>query len=239
MVQLLGAISGEQYGGISIHEIDRLLEPYAQLTHDKNLAMFAKVTDATTAEQAARAKTSKTSTTPCRPSNARSTLTTSAAQTPFTSSLVRPNHQLASREIQQAILQVRAQGMSGETAIFPKLLFFVDDGINARTRRLTTTSNNWPWNARSTSTPTSSRHHASARNKDLLVTPMELPLSAHTHGATRRVPLTGRNNLKRGLTAQPATHRSKPKATWTFFAMLDDAMDLAVAALKIRERRHP
>lgn len=82
----LPAISGEQYGGISVHEIDRLLEPYAAKSHEKNRAMFAEVLDdEDLIEAAAKKKTVKDIYDAMQAFEYQvNTLTTSAAQTPFT-----------------------------------------------------------------------------------------------------------------------------------------------------------
>src|SRR5699024_2893495 len=36
---LIAGISSEQYGGISVHEIDKLLSPYGEMTYQKNLSI--------------------------------------------------------------------------------------------------------------------------------------------------------------------------------------------------------
>ena len=37
---LISAVSNEQYGGVSVHEVDKLLKPYAELTHEKNIELY-------------------------------------------------------------------------------------------------------------------------------------------------------------------------------------------------------
>lgn len=239
LVQLLGAISGEQYGGISVHEIDRLLEPYAQMTHEKNVAMFAELVDDATAEEAARKKTAKDIYDAMQAFEYQvNTLTTSAAQTPFTSISMGQTTSWLGREIQKAVLAVREKGMSGETAIFPKILFFVDDGINAA-----------PGDPNYDFKQAAMRCSRKRIYPDLvsaprireskegqLVTPMGCRSFLHPwKNADGEYQLTGRNNLGVVSLNLPRIAVQAEGDIDTFFALLEDAMDLTVQALKIRE----
>ena len=62
------------------------------------------------------------------------TLYSSQGQTPFTSLGFGLGEGLFEKEIQKAILKVRIQGLGKEkrTAIFPKLIFVIKDGLNLK-----------------------------------------------------------------------------------------------------------
>ena len=65
------------------------------------------------------------------------TLYSSQGQTPFTSLGFGLGEGYFEKEIQKAILKVRIQGLGKErrTAIFPKLIFVIKDGLNFKTNR--------------------------------------------------------------------------------------------------------
>ncbi|WP_257162279.1 anaerobic ribonucleoside-triphosphate reductase [Corynebacterium cystitidis] len=240
LVQLLGAISGEQYGGISVHEIDRLLEPYAAKSHEKNRAMFAEVLDdEDPIEAAAKKKTVKDIYDAMQAFEYQvNTLTTSAAQTPFTSISLGQTTSWLGREIQKAVLAVREHGMSGETAIFPKILFFVDDGINAR-----------PGDPNYDIKQAAMRCSRKRIYPDLvsapkireakegqLITPMGCRSFLHPwKNADGQYQQLGRNNLGVVSINLPRIAIQAEGDITAFFDMLDDAMDLTIRALKVRE----
>ena len=240
LVQLLGAISGEQYGGISIHEIDRLLEPYAELTLQKDRDLYAEIVDdEDEVERLARKKARKDIYDAMQAFEYQvNTLTTSAAQTPFTSVSFGMVTSWCAREIQKAMLAVREKGMSGETAIFPKLLYFVDEGVNhspgdpnydvkcaamrCSTKRIYPDLISVP--------------RIREEKNGLLVTPMGcrsfLHFWADEDGRPR---IVGRNNL--GVVSLNLPHLAIQAEgdRDVFFDSLDEAVDLAVRALHLRE----
>ncbi|WIM67225.1 anaerobic ribonucleoside-triphosphate reductase [Corynebacterium breve] len=232
LVQLLGAISGEQYGGISIHEIDRLLEPYAQLSLEKNRDMFAEVTE--DFEAPARKKTIKDIYDAMQAFEYQvNTLTTSAAQTPFTSISMGQTTSWLGREIQKAILAVREKGMSGETAIFPKILYFVDDGVNSR-----------PGDPNYDIKQAAMRCSRKRIYPDLVSAPrireakdgqLITPMGCRSFLHPWKDQIVGRNNLGVVSINLPRIAIQSEGDTPTFFSLLDEAMDLTIKALKIRE----
>ncbi|WP_018582200.1 anaerobic ribonucleoside-triphosphate reductase [Corynebacterium pilosum] len=235
LVQLLGAISGEQYGGISVHEIDRLLEPYAEKTHAKNVAMFVEVLDdEALVEAAAKKKTVKDIYDAMQAFEYQvNTLTTSAAQTPFTSISLGQTTTWLGREIQKAVLAVREKGMSGETAIFPKILFFVDDGINARPGdpNYDIKQDAMRCSRKRIYPDLVSAPKIRESKEDQLITPMGCRSFLHPW----KKQIVGRNNLGVVSLNLPRIAIQAEGDVDAFFAMLEDAMDLAVSALKIRE----
>lgn len=134
---LISTITGEQYGGITVHEIDKLLAPYGQKTHEKNIKLFQSVIDdVDKIDFLAKTKTIRDIYQSMEALEFEiNTITAHSAQTPFTSISFGLATDWIGREIQKAILNTRLKGMNngkgGEiTAIFPKLLFFVENGVN-------------------------------------------------------------------------------------------------------------
>lgn len=129
---LMLAISGEQFGGISVHRIDEILAPYAEKSFQKNRAMFAEYIDDDKAlDEAAKKKTLIDIRDAMQTLEYQiNTMSSSSSQVPFTTVSFGLSEDWYGREIQKAILETRLEGMDGQTAIFPKLLFFVQEGLN-------------------------------------------------------------------------------------------------------------
>lgn len=231
LVQLLGAISGEQYGGISIHEIDRLLAPYAELTLEKNRELYAEVG---ADESFALRKTSKDIYDAMQAFEYQvNTLTTAAAQTPFTSVSLGLGTSWCEREIQKAIFQVREKGMSGDTAIFPKLLYFIDEGVNHAAgdpnydiKQLAMRCARRRIYPDMVSVP----RIREIKNGEL-ITPMGCRSFLHPWGGE----VLGRNNLGVVSLNLPQIVIQADGSAEAFFVGLDEAIDLALDALRIRE----
>ena len=131
---LISAISGEQYGGVSVHELDRLLSPYGEMTLEKNRQLYREVTtDEEVVEQLAKHKTSKDIYDAMQAFEYDiNTMTTTTAQTPFSTVSYGLGTTWIEREIQKQHLKVRYMGLGENklTAIFPKILYFVQKGVN-------------------------------------------------------------------------------------------------------------
>lgn len=137
IVQCLGEIAGTQQGGISIHEIDKVLEPYAEKTYQKNLAKLKELPlvsdnlDKFIKEKAYEYTVKEIKDGAQALEFEINTMTTSSAQVPFTTISFGLSEGKWSKEIQKAILQQRYDGLSdGATAIFPKQLYFLKEGHN-------------------------------------------------------------------------------------------------------------
>ena len=133
LAQLISSLSSEQYGGISVHELDKLLAPYALKTYTKNKELYAEVlTNQQEIKRLARQKTKKDIYDAMQALEFQiNTMTTSTAQVPFTTVSYGLGTSWVEREIQKAHLEVRYNGLAdGSTAIFPKILYFVDEGLN-------------------------------------------------------------------------------------------------------------
>ncbi|AKK11715.1 anaerobic ribonucleoside-triphosphate reductase [Corynebacterium uterequi] len=240
LVQLLGAISGEQYGGISVHELDRLLEPFAEKSLEKNRALYAEVIDdAERIDELAQTKTAKDIYDAMQAFEYQvNTLTTSAAQTPFTSISMGLGTSWCAREIQKAILAVREQGMSGHTAIFPKILYIVDEGIN-----LAEGDPNYDIKKRAMACSMRRIYPdllSAPRIRELkdgqMITPMGCRSFLHPWRNSRgEYELVGRNNLGVVSVNLPRIATAARGSVEDFFAGLDDAVAVALRGLKLRE----
>lgn len=130
--QIVANVASSQYGGTSINRIDETLEPYAKKNYDKYIAESKKYGIANP-EVYAREKTSKDIYDSMQSLEYEiNTLYTSNGQTPFTTIGFGLGETWLAREIQKAILNVRLKGLGEDkkTAIFPKLLFTIKDGLN-------------------------------------------------------------------------------------------------------------
>lgn len=77
------------------------------------------------------------------------TLHTANGQTPFVTFGFGLGTSWESRLIQESILRNRIAGLgkNRKTAVFPKLVFAIRDGLNHKKAIRTTTSNSWRWSA--------------------------------------------------------------------------------------------
>lgn len=135
LTQIISSLTSEQYGGISVHELDKLLAPYALKSYAKNKELYREVLeDEGEVKRLARQKTKKDIYDAMQALEYQiNTMTTSTAQVPFTTVSYGLGTSWVEREIQKAHLEVRNAGLAdGSTAIFPKILYFVDEGVNLK-----------------------------------------------------------------------------------------------------------
>ncbi|MBF0713412.1 anaerobic ribonucleoside-triphosphate reductase [Gemella sp. GH3] len=136
MAQIIANVASSQYGGCSADRIDEVLAPFAKLNYKKNLELAKEWIDGKEKqEQFAKEKTIKDIYDAMQSLEYEiNTLYSSQGQTPFTSLGFGLGEDFFSREIQKAILKVRIEGLGIEkrTAIFPKLIFTIKDGVNLK-----------------------------------------------------------------------------------------------------------
>lgn len=242
LVQLIGAITSEQYGGISVHEIDKLLAPYAEKSHLKNVELYREVLeDEEDVQVYARKKTTKDIYDAMQTIEYQiNTLTTSTSQTPFTTVSLGLGTTWIEREIQKSILQVRYEGLAdGSTAIFPKILYFVDEGVNL-------TKNDPNYEIKQLALKTSMRRiypdlisvpQLKAMKEGRVITAMGCRsfLQPWKRPSTNEYEELGRNNL--GVVSLNLPHLALQSNgdLETFWGELEDALQIAKSALFIRE----
>lgn len=132
--EIIALLSDEQYGGCSVAEVDKLFTPYAKKNYAKHLKEAEKYQisnqqdyawDLTKKDiyQAMQSLEYNINFNHAR-----------GGQTPFTSISFGLATDRIGKEIQKAILNIRIRGLGKDrvTAIFPKLIFFIKDGVNLR-----------------------------------------------------------------------------------------------------------
>lgn len=136
MAQIISNVASSQYGGCSADRIDEVLEPFAKLNYEKNLKLAKEwIEGSSKQEEFAITKTKKDIYDAMQSLEYEiNTLYSSQGQTPFTSLGFGLGTSFFAKEIQKAILQVRINGLGSEkrTAIFPKLIFTIKDGVNLK-----------------------------------------------------------------------------------------------------------
>ncbi len=130
--QIIAQVASHIYGGTTINRIDEILAPYVQKSYDKHLATADRWNIAD-AEAYAIAQTEKE----CHDAFQSleyevNTLHTANGQTPFVTFGFGLGSCWASRLIQRSILVNRIAGLgkNAKTAVFPKLVFAIKDGLN-------------------------------------------------------------------------------------------------------------
>lgn len=134
--QVIAQVSSCQYGGTSIDRIDEVFAPYVRRSYDKHLATGRRWLG--TKEKAAVYATEMTEKEvydACQGLEYEvNTLFNSNGQQPFVTFGFGLGESWEARMIQKAILHVRIKGLgaSGHTAVFPKLIFAIKEGLNAK-----------------------------------------------------------------------------------------------------------
>ncbi len=132
--QIIAQVASHQYGGTTIPNIDETLAPYVEKTYQKNLEI-AREYNITDPERYARERTEKEAYDGIQACEYEiNTLFSSNGQQPFVTFSFGMGRGWQERSIQRAILQVRIKGLGKEgiTPVFPKLVFFIEEGLNLR-----------------------------------------------------------------------------------------------------------
>ncbi len=132
--QIIAQVASHIYGGNTVDRIDEVLAPYVKMSYEKHLS-----TARIWIEDEAKAVVYATKMTEKETYDAFqaleyeiNTLHTANGQTPFTTLGFGLGTSWYSRLIQRSILQVRIDGLgkTQKTAVFPKLVFSIRDGVN-------------------------------------------------------------------------------------------------------------
>ncbi|WP_084282431.1 anaerobic ribonucleoside-triphosphate reductase [Deefgea rivuli] len=132
--QIIAQVASHQYGGTTIPNIDQTLAPYVLKSYEKNLAVAHEYGIAEP-ERYAKERTEKEAYDGIQACEYEiNTLFSSNGQQPFVTFSFGMGTSWAERIIQQSILRVRIKGLGkeGTTPVFPKLVFFIDEGINLK-----------------------------------------------------------------------------------------------------------
>jgi ribonucleoside-triphosphate reductase len=132
--QIIAQVASHQYGGTTIPNIDQTLAPYVQKSYEKNLEVADRYGIAEP-QRYARERTEKETYDGIQACEYEiNTLFSSNGQQPFVTFSFGMGRSWQERAVQRAILQVRIKGMGKEgiTPVFPKLVFFVEQGLNLK-----------------------------------------------------------------------------------------------------------
>lgn len=132
--QIIAQVASHIYGGTTINGIDEILEPYVLASYDKHLEV-AKEWDIHDPQAFAHARTEKECYDAFQSLEYEvNTLHTANGQTPFVTFGFGLGTSWASKLIQSSILKNRIAGLgkNRKTAVFPKLVFAIKDGLNHR-----------------------------------------------------------------------------------------------------------
>lgn len=132
--QIIAQVASHQYGGTTIPNIDQTLAPYVQKTYEKNLAI-AQEYNIPEPERYARERTEKETYDGIQACEYEiNTLFSSNGQQPFVTFSFGMGRSWQERAVQRSILQVRIKGIGKEgiTPVFPKLVFFIEEGLNLK-----------------------------------------------------------------------------------------------------------
>ncbi|QWQ55772.1 ribonucleotide reductase of class III [Escherichia phage P479] len=132
MAQITAQVASHQYGGTTFANVDKVLSPYVKRTYAKHIEDAEKwqITDAL---NYAQSKTEKDVYDAFQAYEYEvNTLFSSNGQTPFVTITFGTGTDWTERMIQKAILKNRIKGLGrdGITPIFPKLVMFVEEGVN-------------------------------------------------------------------------------------------------------------
>ncbi|WP_434526057.1 anaerobic ribonucleoside-triphosphate reductase [Photorhabdus asymbiotica] len=130
--QIIAQVASHIYGGTTINRIDEVLAPFVKASYEKHLAI-AEQWDINDKKSYAEARTEKECYDAFQSLEYEvNTLHTANGQTPFVTLGFGLGISKESRLIQQSILRNRIAGLgkNHKTAVFPKLVFAIRDGLN-------------------------------------------------------------------------------------------------------------
>lgn len=130
--QIIAQVASHIYGGTTINRIDEVLAPFVTKSYEKH-QQVAQQWGISDVEGYAKERTEKE----CHDAFQSleyevNTLHTANGQTPFVTFGFGLGTSWQSRLIQQSILKIRMEGLgkNAKTAVFPKLVFAIKDGVN-------------------------------------------------------------------------------------------------------------
>ncbi len=238
--QIIAQVASHIYGGTTINRIDEVLEPYVMTSYEKHLEI-AKEWDIHDPESFARARTEKECYDAFQSLEYEvNTLHTANGQTPFVTFGFGLGTSWASRLIQTSILKNRIAGLgkNRKTAVFPKLVFGIKDGLNHK-------AGDPNYDIKQLALECASkRMYPDILNYDKVVevtgsfkTPMGCRSFLGTYEENGELIHEGRNNLGVvSLNLPRIAIRAKGDEA-KFYALLDEKLELARRALETRISR--
>ncbi|MDN3695824.1 anaerobic ribonucleoside-triphosphate reductase [Vibrio clamense] len=238
--QIIAQVASHIYGGTTINRIDEVLEPYVLTSYEKHLAV-AKEWDIHNPEKFAMSRTEKECYDAFQSLEYEvNTLHTANGQTPFVTFGFGLGTSWASKLIQESILKNRIAGLgkNRKTAVFPKLVFAIKDGLNHQA-----TDPNYDIKQLALECATK-RMYPDILNYDKVVevtgsfkTPMGCRSFLNTYEENGELVHEGRNNLGVVSLNLPRIALSAGGNIDQFYTLLDDKLKLARRALETRISR--
>ncbi|MEF1291152.1 anaerobic ribonucleoside-triphosphate reductase [Vibrio sp. M260118] len=238
--QIIAQVASHIYGGTTINRIDEVLEPYVMTSYDKHLEI-AKEWDIPNPKEFAAARTEKECYDAFQSLEYEvNTLHTANGQTPFVTFGFGLGTSWASRLIQQSILKNRIAGLgkNRKTAVFPKLVFGIKDGLNHKPEDANYDIKQLALEC------ASKRMYPDILNYDKVVeitgsfkTPMGCRSFLGTYEENGELIHEGRNNLGVVSLNLPRIAIAAKGDEKQFYKLLDERLDLARRALETRISR--
>lgn len=238
--QIIAQVASHIYGGTTINRIDEVLAPYVTASYEKHLEI-AREWDIHSPEAFAKARTEKECYDAFQSLEYEvNTLHTANGQTPFVTFGFGLGTSWESRLIQQSILKNRIAGLgkNRKTAVFPKLVFAIKDGLNHKTE-----DPNYDIKQLALECA-SKRMYPDILNYDKVVevtgsfkTPMGCRSFLNPYEENGELIHEGRNNLGVVSLNLPRIALQAKGDINKFYALLDDKLKLARRALDTRINR--
>ncbi|WP_104402164.1 anaerobic ribonucleoside-triphosphate reductase [Vibrio penaeicida] len=238
--QIIAQVASHIYGGTTINRIDEVLEPYVLASYNKHLEI-AQEWDIHNPESFAKARTEKECYDAFQSLEYEvNTLHTANGQTPFVTFGFGLGISWASKLIQQSILKNRISGLgkNRKTAVFPKLVFAIKDGLNHK-------KSDPNYDIKSLALECASkRMYPDILNYDKVVevtgsfkTPMGCRSFLNTYEENGELIHEGRNNLGVVSLNLPRIAIQAKGCEKAFYKLLDEKLALARRALETRISR--
>lgn len=238
--QIIAQVASHIYGGTTINRIDEVLAPYVTASYEKHLEI-AREWDIHSPEAFAKARTEKECYDAFQSLEYEvNTLHTANGQTPFVTFGFGLGTSWESRLIQQSILKNRIAGLgkNRKTAVFPKLVFAIKDGLNHKAE-----DPNYDIKQLALECA-SKRMYPDILNYDKVVevtgsfkTPMGCRSFLNPYEENGELIHEGRNNLGVVSLNLPRIALQAKGDISKFYALLDDKLKLARRALDTRINR--
>ncbi|EOX1295520.1 anaerobic ribonucleoside-triphosphate reductase [Vibrio cholerae] len=238
--QIIAQVASHIYGGTTINRIDEVLAPYVTASFEKHL-VIAREWDIHSPEAFAKARTEKECYDAFQSLEYEvNTLHTANGQTPFVTFGFGLGTSWESRLIQQSILKNRIAGLgkNRKTAVFPKLVFAIKDGLNHKAE-----DPNYDIKQLALECA-SKRMYPDILNYDKVVevtgsfkTPMGCRSFLNPYEENGELIHEGRNNLGVVSLNLPRIALQAKGDISKFYALLDDKLKLARRALDTRINR--
>ncbi|NAZ93737.1 anaerobic ribonucleoside-triphosphate reductase [Vibrio toranzoniae] len=238
--QIIAQVASHIYGGTTINRIDEVLEPYVMASYEKHFSL-AKEWDIHSPEAFAISRTEKECYDAFQSLEYEvNTLHTANGQTPFVTFGFGLGESWGSKLIQQSILKNRIVGLgkNRKTAVFPKLVFAIKDGLNHQKQ-----DPNYDIKQLALECA-SKRMYPDILNYDKVVevtgsfkTPMGCRSFLNTYEENGELIHEGRNNLGVVSLNLPRIAINAKQDMAKFYELLDEKLKLARRALETRISR--